>query len=73
MLGVALVVGLGGGLALASLAGARRTASTFTAYEHRNVLSHMAVNTFVPDLDRVNAIAALPGVESACSTERRRR
>lgn len=65
LLGVALVVGLGGGLALASLAGARRTASTFTAYEHRNVLSHMAVNTFVPDLDRVNAIAALPGVESS--------
>lgn len=67
LLGVALVVGLVGGLALASLAGARRTASTFAAYEDRNVLSHMAVNTFVPDLARVDAIAALPGVESSAT------
>ncbi len=67
ILGVALVIGLIGGVALASLAGARRTASTFAAYERQNRLSHVAVNTFVPDLDRVRALAELPGVETSAT------
>ncbi|MEJ7845233.1 MAG: FtsX-like permease family protein [Acidimicrobiales bacterium] len=67
LLGAALVIGLLGGVALASLAGARRTASTFAAYERQNRLSHLAVNTFVPDLDRVNAIAELPGVDTSAT------
>lgn len=29
--------------------------------------SHVAVNTFIPDLERVEAIAALPGVESSAT------
>jgi hypothetical protein len=67
VLGVALVIGLIGGVALASLAGARRTASTFAAYERQSRLSHVAVNTFVPDLDRVDAIAELPGVDTSAT------
>lgn len=67
ILGVALVIGLLGAAALGSLAGARRTASTFAAYERHNRLSHMAVNTFVPDLGRVEAIAKLLGVQGSAT------
>lgn len=67
VLGAALAIGLIGGVALAALAGARRTASTFGAYERDTRLSHMAVNTFTPDLERVDAISALPGVESSAT------
>ena len=64
---LALTVGLLGGLALASLAGARRTASTFAAYQRDVRLSDVAVNTNVPDLNRVAAIARLPGVRTSAT------
>ena len=64
---VALAVGLLGGAALASWAGARQTASTFAAYERAVKLSDLAVNTFVPDLKRVRAIAQMPGVETSAT------
>ena len=64
---VVLVVALAGGIAMASLAGARRTASTFHAYAEHVRLSDVAVNTFIPDLDRVRRIAALPGVTSSAT------
>lgn len=67
MVVVVVLVGLVGGVALASLAGARRTASTFAAYEHAIRFSDVVVNTPVPDLDRVVAIAALPGVKSSAT------
>jgi hypothetical protein len=67
VIGIILLVGLVGGVALAALAGARRTASTFAAYERDVHLSHLAVNTFIPGLDRVHAIERLPGVASSAS------
>lgn len=67
MLVVVVMLGLVGGVAIASVAGARRTASTFDAYQGDVRFSHVAVNTFIPDLERVEAIAALPGVESSAT------
>lgn len=64
---VVVLLGLVGGVAIASVAGARRTASTFDAYQGDIRFSHVAVNTFIPDLERVEAIAALPGVESSAT------
>lgn len=67
MLVVVVLLGLVGGVAIASVAGARRTASTFDAYQGDVRFSHVAVNTFIPDLERVEAIAALPGVDSSAT------
>lgn len=64
---VVVLLGLVGGVAIASVAGARRTASAFDAYQADVRFSHVAVNTFIPDLERVEAIAALPGVETSAT------
>lgn len=62
-----LTVAVVGGIALSTLAGARRTASTFAAYERNVRLSDLAVNTFEPDLKRVEAIARAPGVKASAT------
>src|SRR5688572_15454240 len=78
-LGLALVIGLIGGLSVAALAGARRTASAFTRYLDASEASDLAVALFPeegtevpPDLVAVtDAIladaAALPGVEQTAT------
>jgi putative ABC transport system permease protein len=66
VLAAALTIGLLGGIALTAFAGARQTASTFAAYERDVRLSDLAVNSF-PDLQRVRAIARLPGVASSAT------
>lgn len=62
-----VLLGLAGGVAFGAVAGARRTASTFAAYEDDVRLSDLAVNTFVPDLGRVETIAGQPGVTSSAT------
>ena len=61
-IGAVLVVGLLGGVALAALAGARRTASSYSEYLEGSNASDVLVNTPVPGLERPEAIARLPGV-----------
>jgi len=49
ILGLALVLALGGGVALAALAGSRRTASAFPRYLRDSDATEVAVNVFGPD------------------------
>jgi hypothetical protein len=65
--GATLVIGLLGGVALAALAGARRTASAHAEYLRSTRASDVLVNTPVPDLDRPEAIARLPGVADSAN------
>ena len=61
----AVVVGLLGAVVLASLAGARRTASAYSRYLRGINASNVWVNTPGPDFSRIAKIAALPGVRSS--------
>lgn len=67
-LGVALLLGLLGGVSMAALAGARRTASAYPRFLEAGNRSHIQVNPQVDDgpafMERVEG---LPGVESTAS------
>ena len=65
--GAVLVIGLLGGVALAALAGARRTASSYSEYLRASNASDVLINTPVPGLERPQAIAHLPGVVSSAN------
>src|SRR3954468_15229794 len=62
---VVLTTGLLGGTALAAWSGARRTASTFSAYQRDVTLSDVAVAS--PDVPRVRAIERLPFVKHSAT------
>jgi len=65
--GAVLVIGLLGGVALASLAGARRTASAYSEYLRGSNASDVLINTPVPGLERPEGIARLPGVVASAN------
>jgi hypothetical protein len=65
--GAVLVIGILGGVALAALAGARRTASSYSEYLEASNASDVLINTPVPDLERPEAIAHLPGVVASAN------
>src|SRR5215213_6042837 len=66
-IGAVLVIGILGGVALAALAGARRTASAYSEYLRGSDASDVLINTPVPGLERPEAIAHLPGVVSSAN------
>jgi hypothetical protein len=61
------VIGILGGVALAALAGARRTASSYSEYLRASNASDVLINTPVPGLERPEAIAHLPGVVASAN------
>jgi hypothetical protein len=65
--GAVLVIGLLGAVALAALAGARRTASSYSEYLRSSNASDVLVNTPMPGLERPEAIASLPGVVASAN------
>ena len=66
-LGAVLVIGILGGVALAALAGARRTSSAYSEYLRDSNASDVLVNTPTPGLERPEAIAHLPGVVASAN------
>jgi ABC-type lipoprotein release transport system permease subunit len=66
-LGAVLVIGILGGVALAALAGARRTAASYSEYLRASNASDVLVNTPLPGLERPEAVARLPGVVASAN------
>jgi MacB-like periplasmic core domain/FtsX-like permease family len=66
-IGLAIVVGVLGAVALGSLAGARRTASAYGRYLRSINSSDVYVNTPGPELDRMGTIASLSGVRASAT------
>lgn len=66
-IGVALLLGLFGGVALASLAGARRTASAFPRFRRATNPSDIQVDAGPYDPEAVDAIGHLPQVARAAT------
>jgi len=60
--GIALLLGLMGGVALASVAGARRTVSAFPRFRHSTNPSDIQIDLGPYDPEKINAIGRLPQV-----------
>jgi len=66
-LGIAVLLGVLGGVSLAAIAGARRTASSFSRFHRSTNPSDIQVTTGVVDPELVDRTARLPEVRRATS------